>query len=392
MALEKEERFKDFFTRVKVLHIRVLVIYLSIKPDFKKNGCDYFINWLFGPSSEKSIKEISKSKFGHLISKKEFSVAEVNRLLQAIETNEPFFNEILRVIHGDFTLKQFKHVRQATPEKPKSVIQQRKDDDLSSMLGGNSVLTISKATVRPRSTDIARAETKPLQRTSSVESPNQITPTHKKEEDLSPRSQTPSPLASSMLDKTMCRLLHDFFEVGRLNKITQIVVQDSSLLDERSNLLVTLLTNYETLPQFVLSLSANPAVAKYPSLTKSIGLPHGSRLADLAIQLNVIASVFRSDSYYASIDYRVAVYGLIQLAESSFVSVMSTLDITKAMADQIKDFAYLLETGKKPPGLQGLVAVYSLNFANHPTGVFDHAAQVARIAEEEALKRLVNVK
>ena len=156
---------------------------------------------------------------------------------------------------------------------------------------------------------------------------------------------------------------------------------------KRKSALLSILydTGYKHLPNFVVLAATNDYLRSCPDLLNEFGLPTGARLVQLATQLPILTSIFESTELYSGVDYRLAVYSLIQLLEPSFVSVVSNLSIAKSIIERIKVYSDKLARSDMPPGVQGLAALYCIEYSKNPTSVFDHGGRIAELAEKKAL-------
>lgn len=158
------------------------------------------------------------------------------------------------------------------------------------------------------------------------------------------------------------------------------------------NLKHALYKNYTLMPDFVLQCSLCHPLVEKKDVLDALSLPSGEKLANLAIQLMILRSVFEGSDYYRGINYSLALFGLLNLAVPSLESVLQTLRFDMAMIGRVNAFATELKNGFRPKGLQGLAADYCVKQILKNEGVVDHAAAVAVLALEKAntFERLTN--
>lgn len=193
-------------------------------------------------------------------------------------------------------------------------------------------------------------------------------------------SQSNRSVPETPADIKVIRILEDYFSMRNVVKIS------FHLKGKKPNLLHTLYSNYKILPDFLRTIASNNPILRQTEILAALGLPSGQKLIDLAIQTSILSSVFVAD-YYKDLDYSLAIYGLIQRAEPLFDSVLSTLQFDMAMTELVKDFAGKLETGRRPKGLQGIAAQYSIEYLKKNGGMVNHSEAVAILAQEKAEQR-----
>lgn len=167
---------------------------------------------------------------------------------------------------------------------------------------------------------------------------------------------------------------------------SNVSVNPSSVKRKTALLSILYDTEYKHLANFVVLVATNEKMRNCSDLLNKFGLPAGAKLIQLATQLPILTSIFESTELYSGVDYRLAAYSLIQLLEPSFVSVVSNLSIAKSIVERIKVYSDKLARSDRPPGVQGLAALYCVEYSKNPTGIFDHAGRIAELAEKKALK------
>lgn len=164
VELEKEKEGLDIQQTIKNTHLRVVAVFLCIhEKKFKKHGCNGFLEWLFKDSSSKN--ELCKSKFAHLLSKKEITVDISNQIKDAFIDQHPFIDKMLMIILG-LRIKDFLDNRGSlTPDKPRSHMEIKNSKQLTDDLFST---VPDKSYTRTKSSEISKNDASQIQRSPSV--------------------------------------------------------------------------------------------------------------------------------------------------------------------------------------------------------------------------------
>lgn len=165
MQLEKTDDGIDLQKSVKKNHLRVVVVYLCIKEkELSKKGCSYFLSWMFKDGAT-SKNLLGGSKFGHLVSKKDFEVEDVNNIKEAFESKHRFVDKMLNIVYG-FGINVFLNTGSSqTPDKPKSQMEAKRAKELNDELFNYSEKPLP---TRTKSSEISRQDKAQLQRNIQV--------------------------------------------------------------------------------------------------------------------------------------------------------------------------------------------------------------------------------